>query len=86
MGNELTNKTLRTRHSYQKCVLLVQKDGVVKYISKGYGRKNCWSHTVLLNKAMMFDSVYAAENFAERVGLCNYRIQSVEITMKLSLY
>lgn len=83
MGKGLDNKTLRTRYSYQRCVLLVNRDGVIKYISKDYGKKNCWSYTVLLNKAKIFDSLNHAERFAEGIGLCDYQIRSVEVKVQL---
>lgn len=83
MSKDLGNKTLRIRYSYQRYVLLVNRDGVIKYIGKDYGKKNCWSHTVLLNKAKIFDSVNHAERFAEGIGLCNYQIRAVEVKAQL---
>lgn len=79
----LTNKDLRSKYNTVKYVLLVEKDGVQKYISREYCRKNSYKYTVLLNKAMLFDTMGCANNFAEKNNITNASIESVCISYNL---
>lgn len=61
------NKTLRTTHTSWQFVITIMRNGVCKYIDRGFSKNvNC---TVLLNRAKRFQSEKQALNFAKYLGI-----------------
>lgn len=75
---ELNNNTLRTEDTVSFYVIEAMKDGCRKYIGRHYFRKNAFKYTVLLTKAMRFNTRVDAVNFIDDTELCFPEIKKVE--------
>ena len=61
--NKDDNKTLRTRYTTQSCVIVADRDGVKKYVSKNF--PNLFQYTVKLEDARQFKDAYEAHGFID---------------------
>lgn len=82
------NRTLRTKHTNQKYVVVALVGGTKKYVARYYYRKHDYQYTVLLNKAYKSDSQEQAKKVIEWLGLEGRAwVLPVEVKMEvLKLY
>ena len=60
----LDNKTLRDTSTRIVYVIVVKRDGVLKYVQRHYFRKHAFKFTVKLDDAMRFNTAMDADHFA----------------------
>lgn len=61
----INNKTLEVSKSTRFYTILVERDGVKKYIAKNWHTKGFINCTVIINKSKRFHSFKEAEKFKE---------------------
>lgn len=75
-----SNKELQTKSTHSFYVIIADRDGVRKYISKSF--PNLFQYTISLSKAQRFDSVERADQFIEGFNdYGKYVIENPEIRM-----
>ena len=81
------NKALRTKYTTQTCVIVADRDGVKKYISKKF--PNLFQYTVKLEDAKQFKDAYEAHDFIDsfkgwKFDIINPQVISVTQTHMLN--
>ena len=71
------NKTLRTRYTNQSCVIVADRDGVKKYVSKNF--PSLFQYTVKLEDAKTFVCFYNAHNFIKSFNGSKFEIISPQV-------
>jgi len=82
----MDNKALRTEYKTQSCVIVAERDGVLKYISKKF--PNLFQYTIKLSDAKQFLDAYKAHEFIEayknsKFEIINPQVVTIEHSHKL---
>ena len=84
----MDNKVLRTEYKTQSCVIVAERDGVLKYVSKKF--PNLFQYTIKLSDAKQFMDAYKAYEFIEaykyknsKFEIINPQVATVEHSHKL---
>ena len=85
--NKDDNKTLRTKYTTQSCVIVADRDGVKKYVSKNF--PSLFQYTVKLEDARQFNDAYKAHGFIDsfkdgKFNIINPQVISVTHTHVLN--
>lgn len=74
------NKSIQLNNTDVKYVIITERDGIWKYISKDYGYKHKFHFSVKMNKAKRFDSISSAEYFIDYYNLHNKKYYICQMT------